>query len=75
MNYEITIEKVDHTEMCLKGNRQQSLSNDKLKQLLEKFDFIGIQDWSEEEQQKVKNLTIEYGFLFALDNLDLGRPK
>ena len=41
--------------------------------LMSKLDLTGITDWSEDEQKEVKDLIIEYGSIFALKDLDLGR--
>ena len=40
---------------------------------MSKIDFSGIRDWKSEEQEEVKNLTLEYGSLFVLKDMDLGR--
>ena len=42
-------------------------------QITWKIDLSGIQDWEKEDQHEVWSLITEYGFLFALDDLDLGR--
>ena len=34
-----------------------------------------IQDWEQGDQQEVRSLIIEYGFLFAQDDLDLGKTS
>ena len=41
--------------------------------LMSKLDLTGITDWSEDEQKEVKDLIIEYGSIFALKDLDLGK--
>ena len=41
--------------------------------LMSKLDLSGIKDWKLEEQEEVKNLILEYGSLFALKDMDLGR--
>ena len=40
---------------------------------MSKLDLTGIKDWSPDEQREVKDLIIEYGSLFALKDLDLGK--
>ena len=40
-----------------------------------KIDLIGIKDWSEEDQEVVKKLIKDFGFLFALNDLDLGKTS
>ena len=41
--------------------------------LMSKIDFSGIKDWEPEEQKEAKDLILEYGSLFALKDMDLGR--
>ena len=41
--------------------------------LLSKLDLSGIKDWKPEEQKEAKDLILEYGSLFALKDMDLGR--
>ena len=45
----------------------------KVAKLPEKIDLNGIQDCEKEDQQEVQSLITEYGFLFALDDLELVR--
>ena len=45
----------------------------KLKLLMSKLDLEGIKSWSPEEQNEIKDLIIEYGSLFALKDMDLGK--
>ena len=40
-----------------------------------KLDLSGIQDWSEDLQQEVHDLMVEYQHLFALNDLELGRTS
>ena len=40
---------------------------------MSKIDFSGIKDWKPEEQKEAKDLILEYGSLFALKDMDLGR--
>ena len=52
------------------------LTNDQLKKLFDKIDLSGITDWSKEDQEEVQKLISEYfGFLFALNDLDLGKTS
>ena len=39
---------------------------------MSKIDLSGIKDW-EPEEQEARNLILEYGSLFALKDMDLGR--
>ena len=41
--------------------------------LMSKLDLSGIKDWKPEEQREAKDLMLEYGSLFALKDMDLGR--
>ena len=41
--------------------------------LMSKLDLPGIKDWKPEEQKEAKDLILEYGSLFALKDMDLGR--
>ena len=40
-----------------------------------KVDLIGIVNWSVQEQKEVRDFITEFGFLFALDDLDLGKTS
>ena len=46
---------------------------ERLGKLFSKLDLKGINTWSDENQQKVKDLIVEYEQLFALDDLELGK--
>ena len=54
------------TEKC-------KLTQDEIDLLMGKLDLTGINDWSSEKQKEVKDLIIEYGSLFASNDMDLGR--
>ena len=41
--------------------------------LMSKIDLSGTKDWKPEEQEEARNLILEYGSLFALKDMDLGR--
>ena len=49
------------------------LTQDEVDLLMSKLDLEGIKSWSPEEQNEMKNLIIDYGLLFALKDLDLGK--
>ena len=49
------------------------LTQEELDLLMSKLDLTGIIDWSEDGQKEVKDIIIEYGSIFALKDLDLGR--
>ena len=46
---------------------------ERLDEMFTKLDLSGIQDWSEDLQQEVHDLMVEYQHLFALNDLELGR--
>ena len=50
----------------------EPLSPKKEELLFKKIDLSGTNEWSSEDQEKVKEIFREYGQLFALDDLDLG---
>ena len=51
------------------------LSNEKQKELNDKIDLTGISHWTKEQQAQVQQLFIDFGSLFALDSLDLGKTS
>ena len=46
---------------------------ERLDSLFSKLDLSGIQEWSEDLQQRVHDLIVEYQHLFALHDLELGK--
>ena len=65
------IEDLEDLEQ-VKDPKLEPLSPKKEIFLFEKVDLLGANEWSSEDQEKVKELFREYGQLFALDDLDLG---
>ena len=51
------------------------LSEEKGNELLQKLDLSGISQWTTEQQEQVHNLFLEFGNLFTLDLLDLGKTS
>ena len=49
------------------------LTSEEADLLMSKLDLSGIKDWKPEEQKEAKDLILEYGSLFALKDMDLGR--
>ena len=45
---------------------------ERLNALFSKLDLSGIEEWSEDNQQKIHDLMVEYQHLFALNDLELG---
>ena len=48
-------------------------TSDRLNELFSKLDLTGIQEWSDDLQQQVHNLIVEYQHFFALNDLELGK--
>ena len=65
------IEDLEDLEQ-VKEPKLEPLSPEKEELLFKKIDLTGTNEWSSEDQEKVKELFREYGQLFALDDLDLG---
>ena len=58
------------------GSKEQikpQVSKEQLEKLFDKLDLSGIEDWSNEDQEEVWKLIKQFGFLYALDGLDLGK--
>ena len=51
------------------------LTPERLDELFTRLDLSGTQDWSEDLQQEVHDLMVEYQHLFALNDLELGRTS
>ena len=52
---------------------KQKLTQEEADLLISKLDLLGIKDWKSEEQKEAKDLILEYGSLFALKDIDLGK--
>ena len=48
---------------------------ERLDELFTKLDLSGTQDWSEDLQQEVHDLMVEYQHLLALNDLKLGKTS
>ena len=46
-----------------------------MKELFNKLDLSGTENWEETEKRETEALIREYSFLFALDDLDLGKTS
>ena len=46
-----------------------------INKLFQKLDLSGIKEWAKEDEESVKSLIKEFGSLFTLDNLDLGKTS
>ena len=68
------IEDLEDSEQ-IKEPKLEPLSPKKEELLFKKIDLSGTNEWSSEDQEKVKELFREYGQLFALDDLDLGHTS
>ena len=51
------------------------LPEDKQTKLLEKVDLSGTESWTSEQKDQVQQLFFEFGGLFILDSLDLGKTS
>ena len=51
------------------------LSKEQVEELFDKIDLSGIEDWSNEDQEEVWKRIKEFGFLLALNDLDLGNTS
>ena len=54
---------------------KRKLTQEEADLLMSKLDLSGIKDWKPEEQKETKDLILEYGSLFALKDMDLGRTE
>ena len=54
---------------------EAKLTEEQLQKLFDKLDFNGLKDWSNEDQDEVWKLIKDFGFLFALNDLDLGKTS
>ena len=61
--------------MDSQGQIQAQLPKDQVEKLFDKLYLSGIEDWSDEDQEEVQKLIKEFGFLFALNDLDLGKTS
>ena len=57
------------------ANSQIPLSKENLDKLFSKLNLSKTRDWSEGEQKEIWNLITEFGFLFTLDDFELGRTS
>ena len=51
------------------------LSEKKMKELFNKLDLSGTENWEETEKREMEALIREYSFLFAMDDLDFGKTS
>ena len=66
------VQKYDNTP---DGNVQPLKSEptpERLNALFSKLDLSGVEEWSEDHQQQIHDLMVEYQHLFALNDLELG---
>ena len=61
------------------GNRQGKVStkgkNERISKILQQLDLTGIESWTEQQQNAVKELLAEYQHLFALNLKELGKTS
>ena len=51
------------------------LTKEQLEKLFDKIDLSGIEDWGNEDQEEVWKLIKDFGFLFTLNDLELGKTS
>ena len=61
--------------MSSKEQIKPKLSKEQLEKLFDKLDLSGTEYWSNGDQDEVWKLIEEFGFLFALDDLDLHKTS
>ena len=61
-------------DMSSEGPIKVQLTKDQFKKLFDIKDLSGIKDWSKEDQE-VQKLIKDFGFLFALNDLDVGKTS
>ena len=59
--------------MSSKGQNRAQLTKEQLEKLFVKLDLNGIEDRTDENKEEVWKLIEEFSFLFALNDLDLGK--
>ena len=57
------------------NHKREELTLAQTKKLLKKLNLSGIEEWPKEDQESVKSLIKEFGLIFALDDLDLGKTS
>ena len=65
----------DAKENEQKTKKLPLLSTEKQDELFKKVNLTRTQEWSVEQKEEVRQLFIEYGGLFALDSMDLGKTS
>ena len=65
-------EEIDDKPMVID---RPPLDKEKFTKLMTKVDLSGKSHWTTEQQGKAENTISKYGFLFALDDLDLGKTS
>ena len=65
----------EENQSAKRGDPMPPLSREKGNKLLQKLDLSGISQWKKEQQEQVGNLFLEFGNLFALDSLNLGKTS
>ena len=65
----------EENQSAKRGGPMPPSSREEGNKLLQKLVLSGISQWTMEEQEQVRNLFLEFGNLFALDSLDLGKTS
>ena len=61
------------SNLCSEIKTKAKLTKDQFKKSFRNIYSSEIKDWSEEDQKEVNKLIRDFGFLFALSDLDLGK--
>ena len=67
--------KLESPNLNSKRETEAKLTKDQLEKVFKEIDLSGINDWSEEDQIDVKKLINDFGFLFTINDLDLGKTN
>ena len=66
------------SQQGLKGSKGESIINKKnkgQKEVLDKIDLAGFEEWSGAEQEEPWELITEYISIFAMSDMDLGKTS
>ena len=69
----LALSEKEENQGAKRGDPMPPLSEKKGNELLQKLDLSGILQWTTEQQEQVCNLFLEFGNLFTLNSLDLGK--
>ena len=67
--------KTKSPNMSFKGPTKLPMIKEQLKKLFDKLDLSGKKDCSKEDQKELQKLIKDFGILFILNDLDLGKTR